>query len=256
MGLYDVLICAPAFDWITALGVEELKKLVIPYVKARSPPLILSTLLGADATRTNLESTLKTVDPFMVWIESHGSETRVVEGVIKVDNEYKTTYLVDLDNAGLFAGRIVFILACLCGRQLAPAMVDAGAKAVLAFTDTVVFEVRWVDDKPVMTEPFQDILYRAPATIFDHLTVGQVYDKMIERCIYWADCFRVWDPIARDAIVHDRDALAVFGDPSAKIPSTTELVATTGNLLATATFAVMAFQVILIGMLRALIRRK
>jgi len=244
LGLYDTVIFSPVFDFETRVGNNSLHAVVVPYIKA---PWVLTMLEKDSATRSNLESALTSKNPSIVWLDSHGNEVCLAET--------ETTCAVDLtsDLSRLFSGRIVYIHACLCGKKLAPAMVSAGAKAVLAYTDTVVSEI----DPSTMrlTRPFEETLLH-PKRLYDHVSVGQVYDETIQIFNVWIDCLRAWDPSVRDALLHDRDCFKLFGDPSAVVQSPSQLVASAERAIATVTVTTLLVQTFLIATLRAVLRRK
>jgi hypothetical protein len=199
------------------------------------------------ATRSNLESTLTSKNPSIVWLDSHGDEACLAET--------ETTCAVDLtsDLSSLFSGRIVYIHACLTGKKLSPAIVSAGARAVLAYTDVIIFEADPRTKR--MTRPFEETLLH-PKRLYDYISVGQVYDETIKKFNEWIDCLKVWDISVRDALLHDRDCFKLFGDPSAVVQSPSQLVASAERAIATVTVATLLVQTFLIATLRAVLRRK
>jgi hypothetical protein len=242
LGLYDTVIFTPVFDDVTTVGNNAIHSYVIPYIKS---PWVTTLLEKDTATRKNLEDALAKVNPSIVWLDSHGSETCCYAS--------EAECAADLDNAHLFTGRIVYILACLCGRKLAPAMVEKGARAVLAFTDIVILAY---DAKTMMpTRPFLETLYY-PRRLYDYISVGQVYDETIQKYNEWLDCLKVWDPLLRDLLLHDRDCFKLFGDPSAVVPSPSQLVASAEHTIATATVATLLVRFLLFATLRAMLGRK
>jgi len=244
LGLYDTVIFSPVFDYATTVGNNSLHAVVVPYIKA---PWVLTMLEKDSATRSNLESALTSKNPSIVWLDSHGNEVCLAET--------ETTCAVDLtsDLSKLFSGRIVYINACLCGKKLAPAMVSAGARAVLAYTDDVVVVIDPSTRR--MIRPFEETILH-PKRLYDYISVGQVYDETIKKFNEWIDCLKVWDPSVRDALLHDRDCFKLFGDPSAVVQSSSQLVASAERAIATVTVATLLVQTFLIATLRAVLRRK
>jgi hypothetical protein len=235
------VIFSPAFETVTIASNNAVHSYVIPYIKS---PWVITLLEKGGATRKNLEDALEKVNPSIVWLDSHGDETCLAA---------ETECAADLDNANLFAGRIVYILACLCGKKLAPAMVEKGARAVLAFTDVVVLEI---DAKTLtITRPFLETLYY-PRRLYDYISVGQVYDETIRKYNEWIDCLKVWDVATFDALLHNRDCFKLFGDPSAVVQSPSQLVASAERAVATATVATLLVRFFLIATLRAVLGRK
>jgi hypothetical protein len=251
MGLYDTIIFSPVFtgDFTTPCFNNALHDCVIPYISA---PWTLSILEKGNATRSNLESTISSVSPSIVWLASHGGPDLVCDGYNYILKSC-TSYAVDLSNAHLFSNKIVYIMACESGQKLAPEMVNKGAKAVLAYTDVLWFTIDVYTMR--LTKPFEDVLCY-PRELYKFKKVGQVYDEMMGKFDYWLDCLKYWEPEARDFLLNDRDCFKLFGDRNAAVPSVAQLVASTGGALATATAITLALQYVLLKMLNAVLRRE
>jgi hypothetical protein len=129
-------------------------------------------------------------------------------------------------------------------------MVEKGAKAVLAYADKVLF----VSVGGRMSEPFEDTLLY-PKRLCDHVTVGQVYDEMLACFDKWIMCFVVWDPAIYDFLLHDKLALVLVGDRTAKVPSVAELVASFSVSTSTALLIALTFQICLLTILKALTQK-
>ena len=85
--------------------------------------LNVGVLGGVDATYANFASALGNNDPLLVYAGGHGAES-----VFTLQNQEHALWSVDPtwghndSNVGLVQGRIVYLLSCLTGQQLGPAI--------------------------------------------------------------------------------------------------------------------------------------
>ena len=226
-----VLTIRPVFDTTTRVLAEKISPIFLKY--ARDRLYAIFDLYDANATRENYELNIMRRDPLIVAGFSHGLEDAIM-------SDDGTRGFLDVGNTVTVNNRIVYLCACLTGKQLAPACVDVGARAVLAYDDTLTLVVDSKTLEPV--EGFKEVLAEKPARIFDGLTVQQVYDEVIAEYDKWIE---YWDnqpedyaPIIADTLRHDRDHFKLYGNGVSRITlshwilvGTTEIFAITYVIL-------------------------
>ena len=205
-----VLTIRPVFDTTTRVLAEKISPIFLKY--ARDRLYAIFDLYDANATRENYELNIMQRDPLIVAGFSHGLEDAIM-------SDDGTRGFLDVGNTITVNNRIVYLCACLTGKQLAPACVDVGARAVLAYDDTLTLVVDSETLEPV--KGFKEVLAEKPARIFDGLTVQQVYDEVIAEYDKWIE---YWDnqpedyaPIIADTLRHDRDHFKLYGNGTSRI---------------------------------------
>ena len=205
-----VLTVRPVYDETTKVLSEKISPVFLNYARERL--YVVWDLLDADATRESYEVNIMRRDPLIVAGFSHGLEDAII-------SDDGTRGFLDVGNTITTNNRIVYLCACLTGRQLAPACVDVGARAVLAYDDTLTIVIKNETLEPA--EGFKEVLAEKPARIFDGLTVQQVYDEVIAEYNKWIE---YWDnrpeeyaPIIADVLRHDRDHFKLYGNGTSRI---------------------------------------
>ena len=206
----NVLTIRPIYDDVTRVLAEKISPTFIKY--ARDRLYVIWDLLDAGATRESYEVNIIRRDPLIIAGFSHGLEDAII-------SDDGVRGFLDVGNTITTNNRIVYLCACLTGRQLAPACVDVGARAVLAYDDTLTIIVDSETLEPA--EGFKEVLAEKPARIFDGLTVQQVYDEVIAEYNKWIE---YWDnrpeeyaPIIADVLRHDRDHFKLYGNGTSRI---------------------------------------
>lgn len=176
------------------------------------------TDLGGDlATKEELEATIAGKTPVFFHGGGHGDEKTFtgqdMEPVLQVGV-----------NEEVCAGMIVYLLSCLTGVELGPAIVKAGGWAYIGYTDVW----GWVDEDGA-GDPYSDKYARGfyegsnaiVISFLDGLTAEEAEktgcDKYNEWVDYWTSSD---DPNASECIhwlTHDRDNCVQLGDPTAKL---------------------------------------
>ena len=205
-----VLTVRPVYDETTKVLSEKISPVFLNYAHGRL--YVVWDPLDADATRESYEVNIMRRDPLIVAGFSHGLEDAII-------SDDGTRGFLDVGNTITTNNRIVYLCACLTGRQLAPACVDVGARAVLAYDDTLTIVIENKTLEPA--EGFKEVLAEKPARIFDGLTVQQVYDEVIAEYNKWIE---YWDnrpeeyaPIIADVLRHDRDHFKLYGNGTSRI---------------------------------------
>jgi len=206
----NVLTIRPIYDDVTRVLAEKISPTFIKY--ARDRLYVIWDLLDADATRESYEVNIIRRDPLIIAGFSHGLEDAII-------SDDGVRGFLDVGNTITTNNRIVYLCACHTGKQLAQACVDVGAKAVLAYDDTLTIIVDSETLEPA--KGFKEVLAEKPARIFDGLTVQQVYDEVISEYNKWIE---YWDnqpdeyaPIIADVLRHDRDHFKLYGSGTSRI---------------------------------------
>jgi len=184
----------------------------------------ITDLAGDLATKEDLERTIREKAPIFLSGFGHGNETTFT------GQDAKPVLEVEV-NEGICAGMIVYLLSCLTGVSLGPAIIDAGGWAYIGYT------VKWVWlDQEGIGDPYLDKyakgFFESSNTIvfafLNGLTAKDAkqagYDKYTEWIDYWATSD---DPNAAECIhwlTHDRDNCVLLGDENAYTQVPTHLL--------------------------------
>jgi len=211
MGENDTTIVRTNFDLVTEVLSTKIAPEVIEYARKRL--YAVYDLYKEKANKTELLGNFITKVPVVVWGFSHGSEDALIGPEIGEN-------VFDLANAVWFNNKIVSIVACHTGRKLAPAMVDAGARAVFAYSDELRLRITGDTYEPL--EGFKECI-SAPKYIYDGLKAKDVYDAVIAEYNKWIDYWDEKDPVTADVLRHDRDCFVLVGSGESKITLSTYL---------------------------------
>ena len=195
----------PVFDLVTEVLNTKISPEAVEYAKLRA--YSISDLYREKANKTELLSVLIRFTPQVILAYSHGTENEIIG-----PDELST--IIDLGNTVWMNGKIVVLNACLCGKRLAQALVDAGASAVFAYNDELMIRV-WSDTYDPL-EGFKECINK-PQVIFDGLKAKDVYDITIEEYNKWIEYWDEKDPTTADVLRHDRDNFALYGSGESRI---------------------------------------
>jgi len=175
----------------------------------------ITDLAGDLATKEDLERTILEKVPIFFHAFGHGNETTFT-------GQDEIPVLQVGVNEGVCANMIVYLLSCLTGVSLGPAIIDAGGWAYIGYT----VKWTWLDQDGV-GDPYLDKyakgFYESSNTIvfafLNGLTAKEAwqagYDKYTEWIDYWSTSD---DPNASECIhwlAHDRDNCVLLGDENA-----------------------------------------
>ena len=211
MGDNDTTFIRPVFDDVTYILNSKISPDVIEYAHKRL--YLIEDLYGDRANKTEILGNFIRRIPVIVWACSHGVEDAVKGPDI-------TQNVIDLANTTWFNNKIVVIVACLTGKQLAPALVDAGARAVFAYDEELMIRV-WSDTLDPL-EGFKECI-TAPKLLYDGFKAKDVYAKTIEEYNKWIDYWDEKDPATADVLRHDRDCFKLYGNGESRISLSTYL---------------------------------
>lgn len=177
-------------------------------------------LRGNDAVGVKFESAVRTEDPSLLVGCGHGNPDTWVGQYVEKERGYST--LMTTHNAGLMGGRVVYLLSCLTGRELGPAMVRLGAIAYTGYSDEFIWTVESPESPATdrLAAPFGNASTVFPKALVEGKTVREAKEKALR--VFEAEMER-WekseDPYAREVVkwlLWDRDAFTVLGDEGAR----------------------------------------
>lgn len=133
-----IMVVSKPFDEPTSYGYHYLKRFSKFATKHGHTVIFLKS-----ATLSNLHETIAKYDPRLIIINGHGGRkgvelnSHVLLGVVDYDPELGKK--IHRQNPEICAGRIVLLLTCNTGKELAFRLIDYGADAVMAFKDPFIF---------------------------------------------------------------------------------------------------------------------
>jgi len=204
------LFVMPRFDKATEYGYYYMNK-AAQYASNR---IFIRALGVQDATKENIDASLDSDDPlFCYWLGHGNPDTYTAQN-------QEVVMMTCRGNERLI-DRVLLLLSCSCGANLAPDSVQKGAKAVFAYE----VDFNWV----AVTEPeidryargFFDSVNAISNSLADGRTAEEANSISLASWDRWID---EWagsdDPYASAVIqnmIHDRDGQKLFGDASARI---------------------------------------
>jgi len=200
------LTVRPLHDLTTQVLATKLAPHAIAYAKRRM--YTVYDLYNAEAERVHYETNVPLRDPILIFTFSHGGD----EAVIGDDG---VTPFLDVHNTWTTNKRLIYHCACHTGKKLAPAEVDIGARAVLAFADTLTIVIDKETHEPV--EGFKEVLVDKPCLLFDGVMVKDVHSETIKEYDRWIDYWDEKDPHIADVLRHDRDNFKLYGTGESRI---------------------------------------
>ena len=204
------LFVMPSFDKATEYGFYYMDK-AAQYASSR---IFIRALGVQDATKDNIDAALESDDPiFCYWLGHGNTDTYSAQN--------QEVVMMTCRGDERLIGRVLLLLSCSCGVNLAPDSVQKGALAVFAYE----VDFTWV----AVTEPEIDHYARgffdSVNAISNSLAEGKTAEESNRISIAsWNRWLDEWaksdDPYASAVIqnmIHDRDGQRLFGNPSARI---------------------------------------
>jgi len=195
--------------WVKAF-VEEIRNLGKDVVE----------LVGDEVTYDNFVDYLQSYNPSAFWGMGHGSENLFT-------GQNGDILLQKGVNEDLMTGRVVHLLACLCGAEggLAESLANAGAVCVFAYSRDFILGIESENISPEPDNEVTQSLLEPDGVIELILALGlsavEAYKGSINRSDYWIDYWLSSGHPDADLIVYslinNRDALMLYGVPQARL---------------------------------------
>ncbi len=94
-------------------------------------------------TKKNFKKSIKKFDPYLVFLNGHGTESSFK------GRDGKTDVIIRCENDYLFNGRVVYSLSCRTARILGKSAMNKGCKSYIGYTKKVFFPYQNKFDDPI-----------------------------------------------------------------------------------------------------------
>jgi hypothetical protein len=205
------VIARTNYDTATRTLSEQVTKGIKEYALSRFYGV--ADLEGAEARRQKFMEVTITKNPGIIVISSHGKEDSIASNSPPED-------ILSMTNSAIMYGKIGYFIACLTGQRLAPACVDNGALAILAFDEELVVVV---DSNGNLVRGFSECLTK-PELIYDGLRVRDAYNETINEYNKWIEQYEETEPLIADVLKHDKEAFKIYGNEEIRVAFTWNLM--------------------------------
>lgn len=163
-----------------------------------------------------VEHAIATQDPLLVIGVGHGESNRFTGWLNEI------IFHTDTNEAAL-SNRIVYLLACVCAKELGPSIIANGGTSFMGFSDYFLWATQDsenpVDDK--FAQPFMEINTKIAFDLLEGKTTGQAYrdavvlsDLMIDK---WAVSTDKSAPMVVQFLLHNKSILKCLGNRMARV---------------------------------------
>ncbi len=171
-------------------------------------------LAAVDATKSNILASLEADDPVFCYWNGHGNADTY-------SAQNKEVVMVTGEGDEVLIERVVLLLSCSCGINLAPSAVSKGATTIFAWVN----DFTWI----ATSDPAQDIYavgyFETVNVISNALVEGKTTGEAMSRSLaswnqwidYWAASGDPYASLVIQWLIHDRDGQTLFGSTSATI---------------------------------------
>jgi hypothetical protein len=186
-----ILFSLPDWEPAVQIGTKFIKELAVPFFE---DPWILE---GDAADRDTFYYTVDSENIRYISFLGHGDETTAT-------GQYYSVILQkgDFETARIAKDKIFNLLSCSVGKELAPWMVEQGAKAVFAYTEDFIFSADY--EQRLFFKPHCKI----DETLSNNKTTGEAFKRSIEE---WNRSYEQASEWAKPWARWDRDHLELFG---------------------------------------------
>ena len=183
-----ILVIATPSDVATTYGYHWLKRFS-RYAASRGHFIIFQKT----PSLKTLYKAITTYNPRLVVANGHGgfkslsTNDNVIIGIRTFDSAIGRKIIGQ--NPEWFRSRLVLLLTCNAGRELAPKLVDYGATAVLGFKEPFIFlsEERSSPERDKLAEPYFISLLQSAMQLVNGKTFGEACDATRKAFAYYRD---------------------------------------------------------------------
>jgi hypothetical protein len=172
LGANDVVLIRTTLDEPTRILNTQVTPELITYLKSRFYNAI--DLYEEKAYKEQLLYACIQYIPAMVLGFSHGTAVSLLA--------QDATPALDIGTALWMNNKIVYLYACHCGKELAQALIDNGAKAVFAFND-IVYLILDESNNPV--EGYRETCLLVPKLLAEGYKVKDCYQTALDEYEKW-----------------------------------------------------------------------
>ena len=179
-------------------------------IEAQQIGLNVGVLDGNDATYLNFANALGNTDPLLLYAGGHGAEK-----VFTLQNQEHALWIPSVEwghddsNINLVQGRIVYLLSCLTGTSLGPAIAAQDNTFYLGYVEDFIFNGFEPGDQ--YSKGFGECSNAIMRTLMNGGTIQDAYNEGIRMFDLWID---IWEQSTDDgasfiisSLIHDRDNL-------------------------------------------------
>jgi hypothetical protein len=205
LGANDVVLIRTTFDEPTRILNTKVTPELITYLRSRFYNAI--DLYEDKAYKEQLLYACIQYIPALVLGFSHGTEISLLS--------QDGTPALDIGTAIWMNNKIVYLYACYCGKKLAQALVDSGARAVFAFDD-VVYLILDQDGNPV--EGYKETCILPAMLIAEGYKVEDCYQVTLDKYERWIEYHEEkGNTLVADLFRWNRDHLILKGNGESTI---------------------------------------
>ncbi len=225
--MQPVLISSPYVDEATKYGSYHLRKLA-GWLAAQK----IKTVYMRNAILPQLEQNLEEYDPTLVIMGGHGGSKgvlgindHVILGTPTFDPELNIKILYS--NTDWMKDRIVYLFTCFSGRELAQKLIDAGAKAVVAYKSAFIFTTASTlePSEDYVAEPYFNAALQLPIQLaLDH-TLHESIKTMEDTYMFHVEQAEAkGDELQAKYLYHDAVNIVALGDLNATLSGIPKLM--------------------------------
>lgn len=205
LGSNDIVLIRTTFDEPTRILNTQVTPHLVTYLKSRFYNAV--DLYEDKAYKEQLLYACIWYLPALVCGFSHGTSVSLLA--------QDGTPALDLGTAIWMNNKIVYLYACHCGKELAQALVDNGARAVLAFDDVVYLIL---DRQGRVVEGYSECCLTPVKLLAEGLSVGDCYSRTIEEYDKWIKYYdEKGEGLIADLFIWNRDHLKLVGNGESRI---------------------------------------
>ncbi|MEM1590246.1 MAG: hypothetical protein QW175_07500 [Candidatus Bathyarchaeia archaeon] len=205
MGSNDIVLIRTTFDDATRILNTQVTPQLVTYLKSRFYNVV--DLYGDKAYKEQLLYACIQYLPAVVCGFSHGTDVSLIS--------QDGTPALDIGTAVWMNNKIVYLFACRCGKELAQALIDNGAKAVLAFDDIVYLIL---DENGNVVDGYAETCLVVPELVAEGLSVRECYDKAVETYNKWIEHYENnGETLIADLFRWNRDHFVLKGSGESRI---------------------------------------
>lgn len=176
-----------------------------------------------DPLLPDFQKALVSLDPQLVILNGHGGRKgvtglndNVILGVKTWDPELNVK--IKAENPKWMTGRLVYLLTCFTGRELAPRLALTKAKAVVAYQSSFIFLTGDETPPDEQSEPFFKAALTYPKALLEGFKAGESYRMLEEDFMMQSNLMaRLGEKQAAEYLWHDYYWAVFYGDPSATL---------------------------------------
>ena len=213
-----VLITNPRFDVATEFGYLWMREVIN---ESLNLGLDTTALEETDAKLAQFQGALATKDPILVIGFGHGvQEVFTGQGQEHILWTPSVEWGHNDSNVDLVRGRITYLLSCLTGQVLGPAIAAQPDTHFIGYTEDFIFAGFSPGDQ--YSHPFGECTNAIAKTLLKGGTLQEAYNagiiKFDEEIAKWQRSMDPSAPFIVSALLHDREALIIYPGMPVPVP--------------------------------------